>query len=84
VDVSIPQLDSLVGHSADIFTVQGAIDWLDKNQDKSIDEIKEAQVAASDEAPELKVGEEAKSLQCDDCGRRLRSVAQAEWHASKT
>lgn len=64
--------------------LQGAIDWLDKNQDKSIEEIKEAQVQASDEAPELKAGEEAKSLVCDDCGRRLKSVAQAEWHASKT
>ncbi|KAF2709176.1 hypothetical protein K504DRAFT_467152 [Pleomassaria siparia CBS 279.74] len=68
--------------------LQGAIDWLDTNQDKSIEQIKEAQAAAaastSDEAPELKAGEEAKSLTCDDCGRRLRSVAQAEWHASKT
>ncbi|KAH7360017.1 ubiquitin-related domain-containing protein [Pyrenochaeta sp. MPI-SDFR-AT-0127] len=66
--------------------LQGAIDWLEKNQDKSIDEIKAEQSAASasDEAPSLKPGEEAKSLVCEDCGRKLRSTAQAEWHASKT
>ena len=64
--------------------LQGAIDWLEKNQEKSIEEIKAAEAESSDQAPELKAGEEAQSLVCDDCGRRLRSVAQAEWHASKT
>ena len=66
--------------------LQGAIDWLEKNQDKSIDEIKAAQAApsASDDAPALQPGEQARSLVCEDCGRKLRSTAQAEWHASKT
>ncbi len=68
--------------------LQGAIDWLEKNQEKSVDEIKADQAAtaasASDEAPALKAGEEARSLVCEDCGRKLRSTAQAEWHASKT
>jgi len=70
---------------SDDVTVQGAIDWLDKNQDKSIEEIKSAQAEQeSDEPPELKPGEEAKSLVCDDCGKRFRSVPQAEFHASKS
>lgn len=61
--------------------LQGAIDWLEKNQDKSIEEIKEEQ---SEQPPELKPGEEARSLKCDDCGKKFRSPAQAEFHASKT
>lgn len=67
--------------------LQGAIDWLDKHQDKSMDEIKQEQSAAastSDDAPALAEGEVPKSLVCEDCGRKLRSTAQAEWHASKT
>ncbi|KAF1940783.1 hypothetical protein EJ02DRAFT_455712 [Clathrospora elynae] len=64
--------------------LQGAIDWLDKNQEKSIDDITQEQASASDDAPALAEGEVPKSLVCEDCGRKLRSTAQAEWHASKT
>ncbi|KAF2035427.1 hypothetical protein EK21DRAFT_53885 [Setomelanomma holmii] len=64
--------------------LQGAIDWLEKNQDKSVDEIKEEQADAAAEPPALQPGEEAKSLVCDDCGKKFRSVAQAEFHGSKT
>ncbi|KAF2013715.1 hypothetical protein BU24DRAFT_424719 [Aaosphaeria arxii CBS 175.79] len=65
--------------------LQGAIDWLDKNQEKSLDEIKASQASASEEPPEVKPGEElAKSLICDDCGKKFRSTAQAEFHASKS
>lgn len=64
--------------------LQGAIDWLDTNQDKTLDEIKAAQASSSDDPPELKPGEEAKSLVCDDCGKQFRSVAQAEFHATKS
>ncbi|KAH0543861.1 hypothetical protein FGG08_001900 [Glutinoglossum americanum] len=71
--------------------LQGALEWLEANQDKSIDEIKApAPDAEKDETdptiePEaLKPGEVANSLMCNDCGRRFRSTAQAEFHASKT
>lgn len=67
--------------------LDSAVEWLDKNQDKSVDEIKQEQataVANSEEAPALEAGEVPKSLVCEDCGRKLRSTAQAEWHASKT
>lgn len=64
--------------------LQGAIDWLDKNQEKSIEEIKAEQEDAAAEPPALQPGEEAKSLVCDDCGKKFRSVAQAEFHGSKT
>lgn len=61
-----------------------ALDWLEKNQDKSLDDIKAEQADASAEPPELKPGEEAKSLVCDDCGKKFRSVAQAEFHGTKS
>jgi len=63
-------------------SVQDAIDWLDKNQEKSLDQIKEEDATAEPAA--LNPGEEARSLVCDDCGKRFRSTAQAEFHASKT
>ena len=37
-----------------------------------------------DDGPALQPGEAAQSLTCQDCGRRLRSTAQAEFHAAKT
>lgn len=72
------------------YSVQGALEWLEANQDKSLEEIKEetaqkqSEAGASDEPPELKPGEEPKSLVCNECGKRFRSQAQAEFHASKT
>ncbi|KAF1964982.1 hypothetical protein BU23DRAFT_561514 [Bimuria novae-zelandiae CBS 107.79] len=67
-------------------SLQDAIDWLEKNQDTPIDELQAAQAssAANEEPPELKPGEEARSLVCEDCGKRFRSTAQAEFHASKS
>lgn len=61
-----------------------AIDWLDANSSKSIEEINAQEPAktADDGMPEA--GAEAKSLVCNDCGKRFRGTAQAEWHASKT
>ena len=62
-------------------SVQGALEWLEQNQDKSLDEIKAAQ---DEEGPALQPGEEARSLVCNDCGKKFRSQAQAEFHASKS
>lgn len=39
---------------------------------------------ANAEPPALQPGEEAHSLVCNECGKKLRSRAQAEIHASKT
>ena len=65
--------------------VQGALEWLEANQDKSLEEINaESQNKGDDEPPALKPGEEARSLVCNDCGKKFRSHAQAEFHASKT
>ena len=70
--------------------VQGALEWLEKVQDKTMEEVTaEMEEANAETDPttvpaELKPGEEAKSLVCNDCGRKLRSHAQAEFHATKT
>lgn len=64
--------------------LQGALEWLEQNQDKSLDEIKAAQEAEEEEGPALQPGEEARSLVCNDCGKKFRSQAQAEFHASKS
>lgn len=73
------------------YQVQGAIDWLEQNQDKSMDEIRAPPTTstideddANAEPPALKLGELARSLMCNECGKKLRSQAQAEFHASKT
>ncbi|GAM84283.1 hypothetical protein ANO11243_022770 [Dothideomycetidae sp. 11243] len=63
--------------------LQGAIDWLEKNQDKSLDELK-ADEDEDEGMPSLPAGENARSLVCKDCGKKFRSHAQAEFHASKT
>ena len=39
---------------------------------------------ANEEPPALQEGEVARSLVCNECGKRFRSTAQAEFHASKT
>ena len=73
--------------------VQGALEWLEVNQDKSLDEINAAVPPAANqtndedpnaEPPALKPGEIPQSLVCNNCGKRFRSQAQAEFHATKT
>lgn len=64
--------------------MQGALEWLETNQDKSLEEIQTAAQPDPDEPPALEPGEEARSLVCNECGKKFRSQAQAEFHASKT
>ncbi|KAL4889036.1 hypothetical protein BDV59DRAFT_187415 [Aspergillus ambiguus] len=65
--------------------LQGALEWLEQNQDRSLDEIKaDAESKEDDEPPALQPGEEARSLVCNECGKKFRSQAQAEFHASKS
>lgn len=60
-----------------------AIDWLDVNSNKSLEEIKAEEENAQKEKAEA-AAEEAKSLVCNECGKRFRGTAAAEYHASKT
>lgn len=67
-----------------------AIDWLDKNSEKSISDL-QAEDAAADAAtdkendnPALEAGEVARSMVCNDCGKKFRGMSQAQFHAEKS
>ncbi|KAL6714917.1 hypothetical protein ACLMJK_007177 [Lecanora helva] len=70
--------------------LQGALEWLEKNQDRSTEEViadeaeAKAELDSAAEVTETKAGEEAKSLICNECQRKFRGHSQAEFHASKT
>lgn len=73
--------------------LQGALDWLSSNENTTDEEIQaETSSKSADnydddataEPPALKDGEVANSLVCDDCSKRFRSNAQAEFHAVKS
>ncbi|KAG9245045.1 ubiquitin-related domain-containing protein [Calycina marina] len=71
--------------------LQGALQWLEDSQDKSIEHITAAakdDIADEDnptiEPVPLEDGEVAQSLVCDDCGKRFRSVNQAQAHGERT
>lgn len=76
--------------------MQGALQWLEDNQDKSIDDIKAAAATAAankdededEDETKAKIAElesgTAHSLVCNDCGKRFRNQDLASYHASKT
>ena len=59
--------------------VQGALQWLEDNQDKSLEDIKVAAAPkkadavedANEEPPALQEGEVARSLICNECGKQI-------------
>lgn len=66
--------------------LQGAIDWLEKNQDKSLDDIKaeDAEASTATTTKPLEGEVQAHSLVCNDCGKKFRTHVEAEFHATKT
>lgn len=65
--------------------LSSAIDWLDKHADKSVADLQAddtAAAAADSGMPEA--GPEAKSMVCNDCGKKMRGMAQAQFHAEKS
>ena len=68
--------------------VQGALEWLEQTQDKPLEEIQQSgkseSTAEQDAEGALLEGGTAKSLVCNECGKKFRNTAQAEFHASKT
>ncbi|UNI20954.1 hypothetical protein JDV02_006995 [Purpureocillium takamizusanense] len=70
--------------------LQGALQFLEDTQDKPLDELQAAQAAADEdedetkaEIAELETGQ-ARSLVCNECGKRFRNKDLASYHASKT
>ena len=65
------------------YPVQGALEWLEQNQDKPLDEVKAAIASAA--APSSSTEEPtASSLICNECQKKFRNQAQAEFHAEKS
>jgi hypothetical protein len=61
----------------------GAIDWLDKNADTSVADLNAAEDTANDN-PALESGEQARSMVCNECGKKFRGMSQAQFHAEKS
>lgn len=72
--------------------VQDAIQWMEDNQDKSVESLTQVSGAKTEgklstsDAPEDEedVPASAASLRCADCGKLFRNAQQAEYHAIKT
>ncbi|KAK4448249.1 ubiquitin-related domain-containing protein [Podospora aff. communis PSN243] len=69
--------------------LQGALNWLEENQDTPIEELQaagastvESQAEGSDSAVLENLN--AKSLVCNECGKKFRNHDAASFHASKT
>lgn len=60
-----------------------AIDWLDKNADTPLEELRAANTADNDN-PALQEGEVPRSMVCNDCGKKFRGMSQAQFHAEKS
>ena len=56
---------------------------MEQNQDKSLEEIEEEEKSEASNVPQI-TDDAARSLVCDDCGKRFRGTAEVEFHASKT
>ncbi|RYP18956.1 hypothetical protein DL765_003634 [Monosporascus sp. GIB2] len=64
--------------------LQGAMDWLEKTQDTPLDELQDEEEEAAINATPLAEGAVAMSLVCNECGKKFRNQAAAEFHAGKT
>lgn len=75
--------------------LQGALQWLEDNQDKPLEDLQKAAASgpADDEDDDaataaqiaaLETGQLAKSLVCNECGKKFRSQEAAEFHATKS
>ncbi|RYP02749.1 hypothetical protein DL764_005623 [Monosporascus ibericus] len=64
--------------------LQGAMDWLEKTQDTPLDELQDDEEEAAINAAPLAEGTVAMSLVCNECGKKFRNQAAAEFHAGKT
>lgn len=74
--------------------MQGALQWLEDNQDKPLEQLQAAASSAGKDqddedeaairAAVLEEGQSAKSLVCNECGKKFRSHDAATFHATKT
>ena len=62
--------------------MQGALEWLEKNQDRSLEDIQAEDASKGGE--DAKDAPMAKSMVCNECGKKLRTMNAVEFHAEKT
>lgn len=60
------------------------MDWLEKTQDTPLEELQDDEEEAAINAAPLAEGAVAMSLVCNECGKKFRNQAAAEFHAGKT
>lgn len=68
--------------------------WLEDNQDKPLEELQAAEAAKAEDGDDeddtkaqiqaLETGQAARSLVCNECGKKFRNQDLASFHASKT
>lgn len=61
-----------------------AIDWLEVNADRTVEDIQQEAAASAGDTADAASGTQAMSMVCNDCGRKLRNMAAAQYHAEKT
>ncbi|KAI9737793.1 MAG: hypothetical protein M1834_009161 [Cirrosporium novae-zelandiae] len=61
--------------------LQGALTWLENNQEKSLEDI-QAEAASTTEEPEASA--QAKSYVCSECGKKFRGMSEVQYHVSKS
>ncbi|KAK8040625.1 UBA/TS-N domain-containing protein [Apiospora marii] len=64
--------------------LEGAINWLEKNQDTPLDELEAEDAGPSVNAEAVGEGQVAQSIICNDCGKKFRTKQLAGFHAEKT
>ena len=71
--------------STDTLTVQGALEWLEDNQDKSLEEIQSESKTVDSGAGAAGTAEvQARSWVCNECDKKFRSTEALEFHAHKS
>ncbi|POS86752.1 hypothetical protein EPUL_001711, partial [Erysiphe pulchra] len=63
-------------------SLQNALEWLSENENKTMEELNsvdKSNESSADLTP-LETGEVAKSMVCDDCGKKLRSMMAVQNH----
>ncbi|KAK7555802.1 ubiquitin-related domain-containing protein [Phyllosticta citricarpa] len=64
-------------------SIPDAIDWLDKNSEKTIEDIKAEDVSTAESAADG-AGQVAMSMRCADCSKTFRTQGEVQFHANKS
>jgi len=71
-------------HHTNSLIVQGALEWLEENQDKSLEEIQKKETEEGESAAAGPSQPSARSWVCNECDKKFRSTEALEFHAHKS